>query len=81
MATVVADLDALVADGVLNLARRDGAELWAWSAVHGLASLTLDGMGPAPTQRARAAAIESLLQFAVVGLCGELSAGVEQGSP
>jgi AcrR family transcriptional regulator len=74
-------LDALVADGVLSLARRDGAELKAWSAVHGLASLMLDGMGPAPTQRGRAAALESLLQFAVVGLCGGLSVGLEQGSP
>jgi hypothetical protein len=72
-------LDALVADGFLSIARRDGAELKAWSTVHGVASLMLDGMGPAPAQSARAAALESLLQFAVIGLCGRLSLRVEEG--
>ena len=36
-------LDALVAAGVLPAARRPGAEYLAWSAVHGLALLALDG--------------------------------------
>lgn len=36
-------LDLLVAAGLLPPARREGAEFLAWSAVHGLALLTLDG--------------------------------------
>ena len=38
-----AALDKLVAAGVLPLERRPGAELLAWSAVHGLAMLVVDG--------------------------------------
>jgi AcrR family transcriptional regulator len=38
-----AALDRLVAAGVLPLARRPGAEYLAWSAVHGLAMLVIDG--------------------------------------
>lgn len=38
-----ASLDALVETGVLPQARRPGAEFLAWSAVHGLASLIIDG--------------------------------------
>jgi AcrR family transcriptional regulator len=64
-------LDALVADGFLPAERRAGAELKAWTVVHGFASLVLDGLAATPTQRARAEALESLLDFAVVGLCGE----------
>jgi len=36
-------LDALVAEGVLPAERRSGAEYLAWSAVHGLAMLVLEG--------------------------------------
>jgi AcrR family transcriptional regulator len=36
-------LDAMVAAGVLPLERRPGAEFLAWSAVHGLAMLVLEG--------------------------------------
>jgi AcrR family transcriptional regulator len=64
-------LDALVDDGRLDPARRPGAELKAWTVVHGFASLALDGLAAAPTSRERAAALESLLDFAVAGLCGE----------
>ena len=40
-------LDQMVAAGVMPAARRPGAEFLAWSAVHGLAMLVLDGpLGP-----------------------------------
>jgi AcrR family transcriptional regulator len=38
-----AALDELVASGVLRPERREGAEFLAWSAVHGLATLLIDG--------------------------------------
>ena len=47
-------LDGLVQAGVLPAARRQGAEFMAWSAVHGMAMLLLDGplrgLGEAPSQ-------------------------------
>jgi AcrR family transcriptional regulator len=48
-----AALDRLVAARVLPAARRPGAEYLAWSAVHGLALLAIDGplRGFAPAQR------------------------------
>jgi AcrR family transcriptional regulator len=64
-------LDALVADGRLATKRRPGAELRAWSVVHGFASLALDGLSSTPTEADRARALEALLDFAVVGLCGD----------
>jgi AcrR family transcriptional regulator len=67
-------LDALLVDGVLPEDRRSGAELKAWTVVHGYASLSLDGLVPAATERERAAALESLLNFVVVGLCGQVEA-------
>ena len=40
-------LDGLVSAGVLPAERRPGAEFLAWSAVHGLAMLVIDGpLGP-----------------------------------
>jgi AcrR family transcriptional regulator len=63
-------LDALVADGVLTAERRVGAELKAWTVVHGFASLSLDGLAAAPTPKERAFTLDALLDFAVVGLCG-----------
>ena len=63
-------LDALVDDGLLAAALRPGAELKAWSVVHGFASLALDGLASMPTAADRARALEALLEFAVVGLCG-----------
>ncbi len=62
-------LDALVADGLLPADRREGAELKAWSVVHGFASLALAGHSAVPTGRQQHAALESALEFAVVGLC------------
>jgi hypothetical protein len=38
--------------------------------VHGFASLALDGLASMPTAADRARALEALLEFAVVGLCG-----------
>jgi AcrR family transcriptional regulator len=64
-------LDALVADGLLAAEQRPGAELKAWSVVHGFASLALDGLATMPTARERGAALEALLDFAVTGLCGD----------
>lgn len=66
-------LDALVADGVLAADRRPGAELKAWTVVHGFASLTLDGQATTSSACEHAAALESLLEFAVVGICGEMT--------
>ena len=60
-----------VASSGLADARREGAELKAWVVAHGFASLAIDGLVAAPSARARAAALEDALDFAVVGLCGE----------
>ncbi|MFN6190722.1 MAG: TetR/AcrR family transcriptional regulator [Planctomycetia bacterium] len=62
-------LDALVTDGLLPADRRAGAELKAWSVVHGFASLALAGHSAVPTGRQRHAALESALEFGVLGLC------------
>ena len=62
-------LDALVADGLLPAGRREGAELKAWSVVHGFAALALAGHAAVPTGQQRHAALESALEFAVQGLC------------
>jgi AcrR family transcriptional regulator len=62
-------LDALVADGLLTADRREGAELKAWSVVHGFASLALAGHSAVPTGRQRHVALESALEFGVLGLC------------
>jgi hypothetical protein len=67
-------LDALVADGLLATEVRPGAELKAWSVVHGFASLALDGLAALPSADERAAALDALLDFAVVGLCAQTPA-------
>ena len=64
-------LDALVADGVVSADRRVGAELKAWTVVHGFASLALDGHSAVSDGKARKGAIESVLDVAVIGLCGK----------
>jgi AcrR family transcriptional regulator len=60
-------LDDMVTAGALGAAQRPGAEFLAWSAVHGLAMLALDG----PLRALPAAHIEAMAQRAV--------AMVEQG--
>lgn len=63
-----AALDALVAAGALAPERRAGAEFLAWSAVHGLALLALDGpLKPLP-QPALVALSERLLNMVERGL-------------
>lgn len=62
-------LDDLVTTGVLAAARRPGAELKAWVTVHGFARLCLDGAVHLPSGSTRSAALESLLDFAVAGIC------------
>ena len=63
-----AALDGLVADGLLSPIQREGAELKAWSVVHGFASLAIEGLAAQPGASARAEELESLLDFAVAGL-------------
>ena len=66
-------LDDLVSTGVLAAPRRPGAELKAWVTVHGFARLCLDGAVRLPPGSTRAGALESLLDFAVAGICDSAS--------
>lgn len=61
-------LDGLVETGVLPLERRPGAELRAWTVVHGLASLPVGGV-QLPTAARRVEVLEDLLDFALDGIC------------
>ncbi len=63
-------LDALVKDGSLDLDSREGAELKTWTVVHGFASLAIDGQAAIPKGGQGAAALESVLDFAVRGILG-----------
>lgn len=68
-----AALDGLVADGLLSPIQREGAELKAWSVVHGFAclaieGLAIEGLAAEPGGTAHAEELESLLNFAVAGL-------------
>jgi len=64
---LAAALDGLVTSGALPLQRRPGAEVAAWSAVHGLSLLLLDGLllpaGADPTPL-----VEQTLQMVLAGL-------------
>lgn len=64
-----AALDDLVTSGVLAPAGRPGAELKAWVTVHGFARLCLDGAVQLQSAAMRAEELESLLDFAVAGIC------------
>jgi AcrR family transcriptional regulator len=77
LALLAEALDALVAAGVLARRGRSGAELKAWAAVHGFASLVLDGARPLPQGATQALELESILDFALTGL----TAGVRGGGP
>lgn len=59
-------LDGLVTAGILDTAHREGAEMLAWTSVHGLATLVLSGV--LPTTKERKAALERVLGFVVQGL-------------
>ena len=62
-------LDVLVAEGQMSTERRAGAELRAWAAVHGFASLVLDGRSGLQTKAQRTNALAALLDFIIAGLC------------
>jgi AcrR family transcriptional regulator len=61
-------LDELVDCGLLQPGRRPMAEIATWSAVHGLATLLLDGPLAALTERERAASIERTLDVIMDGI-------------
>jgi AcrR family transcriptional regulator len=61
-------IDALVTTGLLPAARREYAEIFAWSAVHGLAMLVLDGPLGAVPPEIREQAIAAVLDAVTVGL-------------
>jgi AcrR family transcriptional regulator len=63
-------LDELVEHGVLDSGRRAGAEIPAWAAVHGLATLLLDGPLALLTAGERARAIEQSSEFTLHGIAG-----------
>ena len=70
-----AALDDLVAVGVLPAARRLNAELMAWSAVHGLSMLLIDGPLKRLDHRQADAAGQQLLSHIEAGLLSERPAG------
>lgn len=61
-------LDRLHHDGLLEPERRAGAQALAWSAVHGLASLILDGPLSEMNPTARLEMLESLLRSIEAGI-------------
>lgn len=63
-------LDDLVAEGALSAERRPGAELKVWVVVHGFASLVVQGVGAFQKKAQRTEALEAILDFATIGLCG-----------
>jgi len=65
-------LDDLVRAGVLPADRRPNAELKAWTVVHGFASLVVQAGGAAQLKGTSDDALESILDFAMVGLCGRI---------
>jgi AcrR family transcriptional regulator len=67
-ALLSAALDRCVAAGVLAPSGRPGAEVAAWSAVHGLAGLLLHGPLRSLGGEARDAAVERVLRMVVAGL-------------
>jgi AcrR family transcriptional regulator len=66
-------LDGLVAAGAVSAAGRAGAEITVWSAVHGLATLQVDGaLTLSPPERAQAMAGTARLLLAGMGCPGDL---------
>jgi AcrR family transcriptional regulator len=64
-----AALDDLVATGRMPAERRPGAEVAAWSTVHGLAMLVIEGPLALLQGEALAASTEAVLDTIVAGLC------------
>jgi AcrR family transcriptional regulator len=67
-------LDDLVVEGQMSTEQRTGAELRAWAAVHGFASLVLDGRSGLQTKAQRTDALADVLDFIIAGLCDQPSA-------
>jgi AcrR family transcriptional regulator len=67
-AALSAALDRCVETGVIEPAGRPGAELAAWSAVHGLAGLLLHGPLRSLDGAAQDAAVERVLRMVLAGL-------------
>ena len=61
-------LDASVLAGVLPTERRPGAEFLAWSAVHGMALLLIDGPLKGVSAAQREALVQRLLAMVEKGL-------------
>jgi AcrR family transcriptional regulator len=61
-------LDELVAAGLLNPARREVAPIASWAAVHGLATLLVDGPLTAMTEPEQAEAIRRTLDILIAGI-------------
>jgi AcrR family transcriptional regulator len=68
-------LDELVEREVLHPSRRPGAEIAVWSAVHGLATLLLDGPLALLTDEERGRAIGRISDFALDGITAPLGRG------
>lgn len=66
---LTAALDDLVATGRMSAARRPGAEVAAWSTVHGLAMLVLEGPLNRVREEALVASTQNVLDTIVAGLC------------
>jgi AcrR family transcriptional regulator len=63
-------LDGMVENGVLDGDRREGAEVAAWAAVHGLATLLLDGPLALLTEKEQARARARIADFVLDGIRG-----------
>ena len=61
-------LDELVAVGLLNPARRSAAPIAFWAAVHGLATLLVDGPLEAMTEPEQGLAIQRTLDILIEGI-------------
>lgn len=59
-----------VVEGRLHQERRVGCDLKAWAAVHGFASLALDGPAELQDRAVPDAALAAMLAFVLDGLCG-----------
>jgi AcrR family transcriptional regulator len=64
-------LDELVAAGLLDPARREVAPIAFWAAVHGLATLLVDGPLAALTEPEQAAAIRRTLDILIQGISSQ----------
>lgn len=71
-------LDELVDRGVLDPSRRPGAEIAVWAAVHGLATLLLDGPLALLTTQDRTRAIDRISDFALDGITASPSRGTRR---